>query len=104
MPFQLTVMYNHPADPAAFDRYYAEVHAPIAAKIPGVQALTVFRPAAALDGTPPPYHAVVTLLYEDEVAMATAMATPEAHAAVADMDNFAQAGAVMMSGPTRTVR
>ena len=34
----LTVCYGHPADPAAFDSYYASTHRPLAEKIPGLPA------------------------------------------------------------------
>ena len=34
---KLIVLYNHPTDPAAFDKYYEETHIPIAAKIPNVK-------------------------------------------------------------------
>ena len=30
-------LYKTPADPAAFDRYYRDVHLPIAKKIPGLR-------------------------------------------------------------------
>ena len=36
----LTVCYGHPADPAAFDSYYASTHAPLAEKIPGLASFT----------------------------------------------------------------
>jgi uncharacterized protein (TIGR02118 family) len=91
------VLYSPPADPAAFDRYDDEVHTPLAQKIPGVQSITVLRPTAGPDGTPPQFHAVATLTFEDEVAMATALATPEGRAAVEDLGNFAQAGVVRLS-------
>jgi uncharacterized protein (TIGR02118 family) len=31
---KLVIAYGAPEDPAAFDRYYAETHAPLAEKIP----------------------------------------------------------------------
>ena len=32
---RLTVLYGHPDDPAAFDKYYEEVHLPLAKKMQG---------------------------------------------------------------------
>ncbi len=32
---RLQVLYHHPKDPVAFDRYYYQVHLPIAKKISG---------------------------------------------------------------------
>ena len=42
--FQVTVLYNQPEDPAAFDEHYDGVHAPLAATIPGLERYTVSRP------------------------------------------------------------
>ena len=63
--FQLTALYNHPEDAAAFDRHYDTVHAPLAKKIPGVQRFTVSRPAPGPDGAQPPYHLVAVLEFPD---------------------------------------
>ena len=46
----LTVCYGHPADPAAFDSYYASTHRPLAEKIPGLLSFTA-RHCDSLDGT-----------------------------------------------------
>ena len=43
--YQLTALYSHPEDPAAFDKHYREVHAVLAAKLPGLQKFTVNWPA-----------------------------------------------------------
>ena len=51
--YQLTVLYNQPEDAATFDKYYDDVHTPIASKIPGLQRLTVNRPVSDPDGNPP---------------------------------------------------
>src|SRR5436309_3182572 len=39
--YQLTVLYNHPEDAAAFDKHYDEVHAPLANTLPGIRRYTV---------------------------------------------------------------
>lgn len=48
----LTVCYGHPADPAAFDSYYASTHRPLAEKIPGLASFTA-RQCDSLDGSQP---------------------------------------------------
>lgn len=96
--FQLTVLYNHPADPAAFDKHYDEVHAPLASKCPGLRRYTISRPAPGPDGSKPAYHLVAVLEFDDVAAMAAGMGGPEGQAAAADMANFAQAGATMLAG------
>jgi uncharacterized protein (TIGR02118 family) len=103
VPFQLTVLYEPPADPDAFQRYYDDVHIPLATKIPGLQAFTVSRPAATQDGTPARYALIATLTFEDETALGNGMASPEGLATVADLDNFAQAGVTVLAGPASAV-
>ena len=38
---RILVQYNQPADPAAFDRYYVDIHTPIAKTLPGLLSLTI---------------------------------------------------------------
>lgn len=99
--FQVIVLYNHPEDPVKFDEYYDEVHAPLAATIPGLQRYTVTRPGPGPDGAKPPYHLVAVLEYESEAAYAAG--SPEGQAARADLANFAMAGATVMAGSAITV-
>jgi uncharacterized protein (TIGR02118 family) len=101
--FQVTVLYNHPEDPAAFDKHYDEVHAPLAATIPGLQRYTVTRPGPGLNGTLPPYYLVAVMEYESEAAHRADMSTPEGQATRADLANFATAGVTLMAGPAGSI-
>lgn len=101
--FQLTVLYNHPEDPAAFDRHYDEVHAPLARKLPGLQRFTVCRPAPGPDGARPAYHLIATLEFADAAAFEAGMGSEEGQAATGDLDNFAGAGLTLLTGPSGQV-
>lgn len=101
--FQLTALYNHPEDPAAFDKHYDEVHAPLANTLPGLQRYSVSRPGPGPDGSAPPYHLVAVLEFQDETSFASGMGGPEGQAAVADLANFAGAGVAMLTGPAGLV-
>ncbi|MDN5750519.1 MAG: EthD family reductase, partial [Pseudonocardia sp.] len=90
--YQLTALYNHPEDAAAFDKHYDEVHAPLAKKIPGLDHFSVSRPVAGPDGATPPYHLVAVLQFADEAAFGAGMGGAEGQAAVDDLPNFAGAG------------
>jgi uncharacterized protein (TIGR02118 family) len=103
VPFQLTALYNQPADAAAFDRHYDEVHAPLAAKIPGLRSYTISRPGPDAEGNAPAYHLVAVLTFDDEAAFGAGMGGPEGQAALADLPNFAGAGVTVLSGPVRSV-
>jgi uncharacterized protein (TIGR02118 family) len=98
--YQLTALYAHPEDAAAFDRHYTEVHAPLAKKIPGVERFTISHPAPGPDGATPPYHLVAVLEFADEAAFGAGMGGPEGQAAVADLPNFAGAGVTLLTGPS----
>ena len=47
---RLTVLYGHPDDPAEFDRYYRDVHIPIAKKMKGLRGWTIGKCQAAEPG------------------------------------------------------
>ena len=50
---RLTVLYGHPYDPEEFDRYYREVHIPIARTMRGLQGWTIGKCQAAEPGAKP---------------------------------------------------
>jgi len=89
---RLMVMYGHPRDPAAFDRYYREVHLPIAKKIKGFTRWTVGKVTGTPDGKPAPYYYFADLFAESRAAMEKILASPEGQAAVQDVPNFATGG------------
>ena len=89
---KLIVMYGPPKNPEAFDRHYREVHAVLAAKIPGVRRYEWGRTLPGPDGTTPDRYLIAELWYDDADAMASAMASPEGQEAGADLANFADGG------------
>ena len=90
---RLTVLYGHPEDPEAFDRYYHETHLPIAKKMKGLAGWTIGKCDAIEAGEQPPYYLIVGLYAESREAMEAILASPEGQAAVADVPNFATGGA-----------
>jgi uncharacterized protein (TIGR02118 family) len=80
-------LYKKPADPAAFDAYYTNHHAPLAKTLPGLLSYTVGH-----GGENDPYYLVAILTFESQAAVGAAMGSPEGAATVADLQNFAQAG------------
>jgi uncharacterized protein (TIGR02118 family) len=92
---QLLVLYNAPADPAAFDRYYHQTHIPIAKKIPGLRLYVISNgPVRALAGTAP--HLVAILQFDSMAEVNAALASPEGQAAAGDLPNFASGGATLL--------
>lgn len=103
MAVSVTVLYHHPADVAAFDKHYTEVHAPLAAKLPDLQSYTVVRPGPGPDGSAPAYHLIANLTWPSPEAMQSAMGGPEGQATNADLANFAQAGTTFLIGGVEQV-
>lgn len=89
---KITVLYAQPKDPAAFEKYYAETHLPIAAKMKGVKRLELSKVAPGPDGAAPPFYRIAELYFTSKKQMDKVMATPEAKATVADIPNFATGG------------
>lgn len=89
---RLLVMYGHPKDPAAFDKYYKETHLPIAMKIKGLTRWTVGKVQGTPDGSPVPYYYLADLFAESREAMEKILASPEGQAAVNDVPKFASGG------------
>ena len=89
---RLQVLYHHPKDPQAFDRYYYQVHLPIAKKIKGFKRWTVGKVTGTPDGKPAPYYYFADLFAESRDAMEKILASPEGQAAVQDVPNFATGG------------
>jgi uncharacterized protein (TIGR02118 family) len=93
---RLLVMYGHPKDPDAFDRYYQDVHLPIAKKIKGFTRWTVGRVQGTPDGKPGTYYYFADLYAESRQAMDAILASPEGQAAVADVPKFATGGVTFL--------
>ncbi len=93
---RLTVLYGHPQDPLEFDRYYYEIHVPLARAMKGLKGWTIGKCQSAAPGEKPPYHMIVGLYAESRQAMEKILETPEGQATVADVQNFATGGAAFI--------
>ena len=90
---RLTVLYGHPTDPAEFDRYYHEVHIPLAKTMKGLKGWTIGKCEAAANGEKPPYYMIVGLYADSRAELEAILASEEGRATVADVANFATGGA-----------
>lgn len=94
------VLYGHPENPEAFEKYYSETHTPIALKIPHLDhiELTIFSPEA--DGSKPAFYRMAELYFADPASMGAAFSSAEGQAAVNDLQNFATGGVTFLNGIT----
>lgn len=101
----VTVLYNAPTDPAAFESYYTATHLPIvangAAKI-GFSRAELTKYAKNLDGTPAAFYRQAKLYFPNATALKAGTATPEFKAVGDDLANFATGGLVGLVGHLTT--
>lgn len=93
-----TVLYGHPTDPEAFEKYYAETHTPLALKINGMVKMELTKFISAPDGGKAAYYRMAELYFAGPAEMQQAMSSPEGQATAADLANFATGGATMIIG------
>jgi uncharacterized protein (TIGR02118 family) len=92
MVHRLVVSYGRPEDPAAFDAYYRDTHAPLALDQPGLVRFTFGHPRS-LDPSHDAPYLVAELDFDSEQAMGESMSSAEGRAAGRDIANFATGGA-----------
>lgn len=90
----LVVSYHAPTDPDAFDAHYTDVHAPLAAKIPGVRSFTTGH-CDSMGADAPAFYMVAELTFDSAADMAAGMGSPEGRAATDDLASFAGAGTTL---------
>lgn len=95
--YTVTILYAQPKDQAAFDRYYDDVHIPLASRMRGLVRWTVQR-AQPQNGVVPPYHMIVQLSAETREALQAVLGSPEGLAAAEDVPKFASGGATFLFG------
>lgn len=97
---KITVLYGHPADPAAFEDHYANEHLPLAAKMPDVQRFEASRVVGTPDGGEAPFYRMAELWFDSMEQMQASTGSAEGQATVADIANFATGGATVMISET----
>ena len=86
---RLLVLYNPPEDAAAFDKYYNEIHIPLAKQLPGLVRYTISRNLAANAQ----YYLIAELDWADMASAQAALRSPVGAACTADVAKFATTGA-----------
>lgn len=93
---RLLVLYGHPKDPQAFDRYYSDRHIPIAKRMKGLRKWTVGKVIGTPGDQPSPFYYVADLYMESREEFEALLASPEGQAAVADVPNYATGGVTFL--------
>ena len=93
-----TVLYGHPTDPDAFEKYYTETHTPLALKMKGVNKMELTKFVSAPDGGKAAFYRMAELYFAGPGEMQQSMSSPEGQATAADLSNFATGGVTMIVG------
>ena len=93
---KITVIYDNPTDPEAFEKAYEVQQLEAARRIPGYIRFEASKVWPKEDGTPTPAHRMVDLYYPDYDAASLAVTTPEAGA-------FFEAMARLSTGSVRVL-
>jgi uncharacterized protein (TIGR02118 family) len=80
MPTKITIIYDNPTDPAAFEAGYAAGQVALAKALPGLQRIETSKVWPKEDGTPTPAYRLIDLYFADYAAASAAVTTPEAAA------------------------
>jgi uncharacterized protein (TIGR02118 family) len=92
------VLYGHPTDTDAFEKYYAETHTPIALKMKGVDRMELTKFVSAPDGEKPAYYRMAELYFAGPAEMQQSMGSLQGQATAADLANFTTGGVTMIIG------
>ena len=95
MTIKLVVLYTQPTDPDSFEKHYADVHAPLALKVPGLQRFESARIVAAADGGEQTFFRIAELHFADQGALEAGLGSPEGQATAADYQQIAPPGSRM---------
>jgi uncharacterized protein (TIGR02118 family) len=92
---KLTAIYGHPTDPTAFEAYYAEIHSPIAMKMPYVKRFDLAKAIASPGQDLPALYRTADIWFDDLEQCQACLGSPEGMATGEDLANFATGGVTL---------
>ncbi|MCW8981149.1 MAG: EthD family reductase [Altibacter sp.] len=101
---KITVLYGHPTDPEAFEKYYKKNHLPLTATMKGVARLELTKFLGTPDGHKAEYYRMAELYFSTPQQMQETMGSPEGQATVLDLSNFATGGVNVIIGTVENVK
>lgn len=91
MPTKITVIYDNPQDPAAFEKEYHEQVA-LAKQLPGVERVESAKVSPKEDGSPTPAYRLLDMYFADYDSASKAVTTEQAGALVGKVLEHATGG------------
>lgn len=96
MPTKITIIYDNPVDPAAFEAGYAPDQVELARTLPGLTGIESSKVWPKEDGSPTPKYRMLDLYFPDYDAASAAVATPEAAALFPSIFGLGAAGVAIL--------
>ncbi|MES1149994.1 MAG: EthD family reductase [Bradyrhizobium guangdongense] len=100
---EVVVLYKTPKDAAAFDKYYAETHIPLAKKIPGLKKYAISKGPVNSPAGPSGIHLVAILTFDSLADIQAGFGSEAGKAAGGDVPKFASGGADLLIFDTKEV-
>jgi len=95
----VNVLYQHPKDSAAFEKYYQDVHVPLLqrhASTIGIGNIDLVKFEKNADGSAPSFYRMASLWFDSPAALDRGMASAEFKTLVDDLKHFASGGVIAM--------
>ncbi len=102
MATRVSLIYDNPADPAAFEAGYPDQVA-LAGKLPGLQRMEAAKVLPKEDGTPTPAYRLLDLYFADYGTASRAVTTEEAAAFFPQVLSLATGGVRIVFAEVETV-
>jgi len=99
----VTVLYNPPKDPAAFEKYYESIHVPLVVANQdeiGFKRVDLTKFESRLDGKKPTFYRQAELYFDSMDDLQTGVATPGFKKVADDLKYFASGGLIGMVATT----
>lgn len=86
---KMLAIYQKPADPAAFDKHYFDIHVPLAKRLPGLRRYETSTGAVLRPGAADAPYFIAALYFDNVAAIREAFASEIGQACAADRKAFA---------------
>jgi uncharacterized protein (TIGR02118 family) len=89
--YKVTVLYENPADPVYFEKYFKEHHLPLAQSMAGVSRIEITKFDSSAYGGSPEYYRMSEIFFTSKSVMEETMGSPEGQATINDLHNLTSA-------------
>ncbi len=98
---KLIALFRKPADTAAFDKHYFEIHTPLVEKYPGLRKLEITRVTGAPIGKTK-FHLMCEMYWDSKDEMDKSLGSSEGRAVTKDLMSFAADVVTVFIGETQS--